>query len=114
MTRSRALVLAVLAALFLLGTACGSDDDTPSASNSATADSADDEALAKRAVLTAADLPAGYEADTEESEDDTTSTTEGEDENDPLDECLGEGGDDLDDAISAEAESPTFQFQQEM
>lgn len=93
MRRLRTLAL-LSTVLVVLAGACGDGGDGGAG--------ADDDALARAAVLTAADLPPGF---AESSEEDPAA----EEEDDAFDKCLGNEGKELEEATTAEADSPEFE-----
>ena len=96
--------------LCLLASACGGDGknaaEKAQETTTTTATKEQDEAFAKRIVLTVADLPAGFAEVKDAAPDDPT-------EEDPFDKCmdpqLGAEADAADKAVRGEADSPDFE-----
>lgn len=93
----RRLWISVVLCVLVLAGACGGgggDGDGDKAGG-------DDDKLARAAVFVASDLPAGFAESREEEE--------AEDEEDPFDKCVGREGKELEEATTAEADSPDFE-----
>ncbi len=104
----------LVALLLLMATGCGGGERPPSggrpeagASPSPSFDPAEEQKMADAVLLLAGDLPAGFvqAPDTDESPSAEESPTEEE----AFDKCVGDQGEQLDEATTAEAEAPDFE-----